>query len=222
MKLMAQEIAQLRGGMDGLLKRLAIVEGNTTKEERKTNDVSIRPYEAVFTHKNEKKKPKTSVVISPNGKKISTKGNGRKCGFNSYWALVTCSIPIKNGSISSFKIKIIDVRHFNSIGIVEKYDGEAYMMYRDDKCSLGYYYSGEYGKIGWCEGGNNNRFLQDGLTKWGKGDLICVEVDCIRWTITFKLNGRVVAKAHSILERIAYFPAIQMCQCEGNHFQVVD
>ncbi len=95
------------------------------------------------------------------------------------------------------------------------------MPYSDKNCSLAYYYQYE-GILGRCKGGDNDEDLQTRLNKWGSGDSINITVNCIKWTITFERNGKNVGQPISILERDVYYPALQMCQCEGNSFSVMD
>ncbi len=58
--------------------------------------------------------------------------------------------------------------------------------------------------------------------EWGKGDVITVRVDLINWEITFEKNGQINGKPQAIKKRAVYFPAVQMCQCAGCDFEIID
>ncbi len=109
------------------------------------------------------------------------------------------------------------------IGIISgKYDTNAYQFFDVNNCQLGYGYTIR-GNIAWCKGGNHGERLQTTGVRWFQGSTIKVIVDCKeKWEVIFECNGKRVGKAQPIVESEVYFPAIEICACEGNSYEVID
>ncbi len=189
-------------------------------DEKDLEDQKCLPIK--FVHKQENKEPKTSIVISEDGKKVKATHPPPSI-FSCGWALVTSNARLEWTTLRMFKIKCISrMKHDgDAIGIITAYETGAFRFGGDPNCFRSYclWFNGD---ITWCKGGNHSETLQKTGIKWGKDDIISVRVDAINWEVTFEKNGKIVGKPEDIKKHDVYYPAIQMCQCEGQSYEVVD
>ncbi len=210
------------------------------KEKGKEKEMKAAVAKVRFTHKKENKTD--FVLLRERGRKVETcelstaayyLGNARDMKA---LALVTSTHGFLRGTISSFKIFCHKScgKHEQprcTVGIVKEYNSKAFSFWynwnKGKKDVFGYYYYGN-GKI-YRAGGHAGKVFNvedetrpDRSGQWGTGDVICVTVDCVAWNITFEKNGKKVGKTMRIEENDAYFPALELCTCEGVSFAVLD
>ncbi len=166
-------------------------------------------------HLKKESNDKNSMVISKDGRKVSSKlpfSSG--CGYS----LATSHYRFIKGTLNSFKVKCnsINGHHWMRVGIVAKYDSRAYRFDDNENCGYALSCRGMLSK-----GGKDRKDLQE-TEKWRKGDIITIRVDSLNWEITFEKNGKVIGKPQAIAQSDVYYPAIAMCQCEGNDCEIID
>ncbi len=100
-------------------------------ETKENSDVLVR-----FTHMKHEGGAKRGVSISKDGKKVTGDGN-MLC------SLITCKDGFRKGRIHEFSLKKVRGGfHHPLVGIVERYNTNAFKFRDDESCVLGYYYYG--------------------------------------------------------------------------------
>ncbi len=113
------------------------------------------------------------------------------------------------------------------IGIVEKYDSEACQMIGDKNCSFGYGFWNS-GLLCLCKcGGEFERLPRPRDLRWNNKNMkgenrLKVMVDCVKWKMSFEINGKTDERSYPIEERDTYYPTLNICQCGEYSIHVVD
>ncbi len=155
-----------------------------------------------FVHFKEENGNEKEIRILKNGKEVR---GSEECGNS----LITCKTPFRKGTINSWKVKLVKGALCPYLGIVGRYNSDAFCFANNPKCVLSYFY-GAFGNIRWCKGGKHNETLENTRDPWKVGEILEIRVDLIEWEITFSKEGYELGRPVRIKERDAYFPAVQM------------
>ncbi len=202
--------------MNSLLDSKATLRGGEAKEEKGTEKEKEKERES--EKEREKGKETFSVrftnVKEANGneKEVSMANGGKviistdKC----WHTLITSKHGIKKGSIGYFQVRNIKAEYPPCVGIVERYDSDAFQFLSHPNCVLSYSYYGR-GSLRYCKGGQHFGTLQEKLVKWEEGETIKMKVDLVKFQLTFyKENNEKVGKSLRIKERDVYYPGVQI------------
>ncbi len=189
------------------MQRIKALESGKGKEEGKEKEIVN---ESMFRFTN---------VREMNGNEkhnisILSDGTALRASEECEYALVTCKYGFKRGTIGFFMIRCVKADSYNvpTVGIVERFNSEAFQFGDDKSCVLGYYYhrGSMFGGIYWSKGGKHEELLAETEDRWGEGETMELKIDCIKWEVTFYKNGEPLGKPVSIEERDVYYGAVQV------------
>ncbi len=148
-----RENIELKEQFSDLLKRVKMLETSKPETaESKVNEMQVEKVLFRFTHAKEENGNKKEISLSNGGKVLkSTKESGR--------SLITCKQGFRKGTVGYFQVKRMKGDCCPIIGIVEKFDSDAWRFSSDSSCVLGYYYDGSEIRV--CNGGKHVTMLEN-------------------------------------------------------------